>query len=393
MESIALTSPPATLTVTPASLAAAFGTVPDPRREASVTYSLPAVLTLTVAALLCAHTSVLAIAEWGARQSGDLLCALGFPDGTTPCQSTLHRLFRKLDARALSAALRAAFDGPEHRERGEQGVALDGKAQRGRLRFDAEAGVVHALSAFCSDQSVVLAEEPIEQSQDKVEAELTVAPRVIEQLDWEGRVLTGDALYCQRSLCQQVLDRGGDYLLTVKANQRTLHQALMRTFDPQARPLLHCQEVRTIDKGHGRIELRQLRATADPLALPDWPGVAQLICIERTWWEKGKRKQQVRYAITSMPPRVGTARRLLDLKRKHWMIENRGHRARDVTLGEDASLLHLGQGPSVCSVLRGAALSLLHRAGYHAITSRLRYHSQHPEEAVALLLQPSPTRA
>jgi hypothetical protein len=77
-------------------------------------------------------------------------------------------------------------------------------------------------------------------------------------------------------------------LLTVKANQRTLHQVLMRTFDPQARPLLHCQEVRTIDQGtpasgYPRIELRQLRATADPLDLPDWPGIAQILGIERIW--------------------------------------------------------------------------------------------------------------
>ena len=393
MESTAPTCPPATLPVTATSLAAAFATVPDPRREASVTYPLPAVLALAVAALLCAHVSVLAMAEWGARQPADLLRRLGFHDGHAPCQTTLHRLFAKLDARAVARALRTCFDAPDDRERGAQGVAIDGKAQHGRRQFETDPSVVQVLTAFCAEQSVVLTEEPIEQAADKAEAELTVAPRVIEQLDWQGRVLTGDALYCQRSLCQQVLDRGGDYLLTVKANQRTLHQALRHTFDPQARLLLHCQEVRTIDKGHGRIELRHLRATADALALPDWPGIAQLICIERTWWEQGKRKQQVRYAITSLPPPIGTAQRLLDLKRKHWMIENRGHRARDVSLGEDASLVHVGQGPSVCSVLRGAALSLLHRAGYHAITARLRYHSQHPEDAVALLLAPTLTRA
>lgn len=379
--------------VAPTTLLAAFATVPDPRREASVTYPLPAILALAVAAILCAHTSVLAIAEWGARQSPDLLRSLGFAEGATPCQSTLHRVFRTLDARAVAAALRGVFDHPAERKRGEQGVALDGKAQHGRLAGAADDRVVHLLTAFCQEQSVVLAEEPIEQGADKAEAELTVAPRVIEHLDWHGRVVTGDALYCQRDLCQQIRDRGGDYLLTVKGNQRTLHRVLMRTFDPQARPLLHDQEVRTIEKRHGRIELRRLRATADPLALPDWPGVAQLVWIERVWWEKGVRHEQVRYAITSLPRQIGTAQRLLELKRKHWLTENRGHRARDVTLGEDASLIHLGQGPSVFGVLRGAVLSLLHRAGYHAITSQLRYHSQHPEQAVALLLRPPPPRA
>ena len=69
----------------------------DPRRTASVSYPLPAILALAVSALLCAHASVLAMAEWGARQLASLLACLGFTSGQTPCQSTLHRLFRQLD--------------------------------------------------------------------------------------------------------------------------------------------------------------------------------------------------------------------------------------------------------------------------------------------------------
>jgi predicted transposase YbfD/YdcC len=272
-------------------------------------------------------------------------------------------------------------------------VAIDGKAQHGRRQFEAHPSAVQVLTAFCAEQSVVLTEEPIDQHADHQEAELTVAPQVIEQVDWPGRVLTGDALYCQRELCQQVLDRGGDYLLIVKGNQRTLHRSLVRTFEPGARLLLDRREVRTIDKGHGRIDSRHLVTTADPLALPDWPGVAQVFRIYRTWREQGKRKHQVRYGITSLPSAIGTPQRLLQLKRRHWLIENRGHRAKDVNFGDDASLIHTGQGPPVFSLLRAAALSLLHRAGVHTIASRLRYHAQYPEEAVALLLDPLPARA
>src|SRR5688572_548669 len=93
--------------VAPTSLAAAFAAVPDPRPAGRVTYPLPAILALAVAALLANHCSVLAIAEWGARQERALLATLGFPDGRTPCQSTLHRLFRRLDGDALAAALTA----------------------------------------------------------------------------------------------------------------------------------------------------------------------------------------------------------------------------------------------------------------------------------------------
>jgi predicted transposase YbfD/YdcC len=402
MESTAPTTTPATstdacLTVTPASLAAAFASVPDPRREASVTYPLPAVLTLAVAALLCAHTSVLAMAEWGAQQSAEILQRLGFPEGRAPCQSTLHRLFRKLDGGALAAALRAYFGGTVlPTGRGSQGVAIDGKAQRGRCQYDPAAPPVHHLAAFCHEQGVVLASQPIAAGTDKQEAELTVAPVLLDAVDWHGRVLTGDALFCQRHLCQQLLDAGGDYLLLVKANQPRLAWAIELLFDPphQTPPLIDQREARSLDQGHGRTaEVRHLVASTDLTAYLDWPGLAQVFRVERTWWEQGKQKRQVRHGITSLPPEIGTAQRLLALKRGHWSIENRLHRGKDVNLGEDASLIHQGQGPVVCTVLRDAALSLLYQVGCSRIASRLRYHSRHPAEALALLLWPASTRA
>lgn len=397
MESTVPASPSAPITVTPASLLTAFVTVPDPRRTASVTYPLPAVLALAVSALLCAQTSVLAMAEWGARQPASLLACLGFTSGQTPCQSTLQRLFGKLDPQALTTALTAAFaptvaPAPE---RGSQGIAVDGKAQRGRLQYETDGSPIHALVAFCHDYGVVLASEPVEHGTDKAEAELTVAPRLLERIDWRGRVLTGDALFCQRALCQQILDAGGDYLLTVKANQPTLAAALELLFDPGWDvPLVDRREAKHVDKGHGRErEIRHLIASTDLVGYVDWPGLAQAFRIERTWWEHGKEHREVRYGITSVPPAVGPPHRLLALKRRHWLIENRAHRSKDVNLGEDASLVHTGAGPTVLALLRDTALSVLRSAGYRAIAARLRHHSQYPEDAVALVTAPLPTHA
>lgn len=395
MESTTPTEPALIPSLPPAQLVAAFATIPDPRREASVIYPLPAILALATAAMLCAHTSVLAMAEWAARQSPDLLVQLGFPQERIPCQTTLHRLFAKLDPHALAGALQSAFPDEAARDRGTQGIAIDGKAHRGRRQFTDQAGPVQALSAFCQEQHRILTEEPIE----KAAAELTVAPTVIDRLDWHGRVLTAGtppkawvSLFCQRSLCQQVLDAGGDYLLTVKANQRALFHALRQVFDVDARPLLDRRTTQTIDQGHGRTaEVRQLTVTSDLLAVPDWPGLAQVFRIEWTWEAKGKQHRQVRYGITSLPKAIGTPERLLQLRRGHWLIENRSHRAKDVNLDEDASLIHQGQGPAVLSVLRAISLNRLRRAGHTRIAAALRDYAQHVEDAVALVL--SPTRA
>lgn len=391
------------LPFSPRSLAAAFARVPDPRRVKSIIYPLPALLTLAVAAILSNQLSVLAIAEWGARQTPEVLRALGLPTGRTPCQSTLQRLFGKLDGHALSGALGAHFAPPASAvaalsEAGRQGVAVDGKAQRGRLRFQEGGCPVHALSAFCHTHGVVLAHEPIERGADKAEAELTVAPAVLARVAWPGRVLTGDALFCQRNLCRQVLAAGGDYLLLVKENQPQLFADIRLLFDPPAQPaslpLLDRRQTTQRARGHGRTqEERHLVASTDLTDYLDWPGVAQVFRLCRTWCEHGQRKKVVRYGITSLAPDVGPPPHLLALKRGHWQIENRLHRIKDVALGEDHSLIHCGQGPTVMALLRDAAVSLLHRAGVRQISARLRYHSQHPAAAVALLLAAPPSRA
>ena len=384
--------PPARLVIQPGSLLDAFATVQDPRRPQGVRFSLPSILALAVTAILSNHLSVLAIAEWGTRQQADSLRVLGFRDGVTPKQSTIQRLFAKLNLDSFSTALERYFgaSSPVDGGRGSQGVAIDGKAQRGRLAFDPHDGPVHALGAFLHEKGIVIAQEPIEgQGTEKAEAELTVAPQLLKRVDWRGRVMTGDPLFCQRNLCQQVLDAGGDYLLMVKQNQPALYADIQLLFDPPtpSLPLDDRREAYTVDNGHGRHhDTRQLIASIDLVGYSDWPGLAQVFRFERNWDERGEAKQEVQYGITSLPPSMADADRLLELKRGHWQIENKLHYVKDVTLGEDRSLIHSGNGPSVMAMLRDASLSLLHQVGCRAIASRLRYHSCHPEEAVALLV-------
>jgi predicted transposase YbfD/YdcC len=375
----------------------------DPRRAASVIYPLPAMLALAVAAILANHLSVLAIAEWGARQPPEVLTGLGFPPDRTPCQSTLQRLFRRLDGDVLAAILTTAFtpgatstDAPAV----PHGVAIDGTAQRGRLPFSGRGCPVHALSAYCHESGVVVAHEPINDpaSVDRGEAELTVMPMLLDRLDWQGRVLTGDALFCQRGLCQHVRDAGGDYLLTVKENQGTLYRDIALIFDPPTalagEPLADQRIATTLEYGHGRQhERRELVATTDLSAYLDWPGIAQVFRVERTWTAHEITKQAVHYGVTSLAPAVADADRLLALRRGHWTIENHLHRRKDVNFGEDASLIHVGQGPTVMALLRDAAVNLLHLAGVRQVAARLRRHSQHPREAVMLVIQPLPTGA
>ena len=166
----------------------------------------------------------------------------------TPHQTTIQRLFRRLSAEEIETAFRRIFLhilNNDQEQRGGCAVAIDGKAQRGRLKFEEENGYpVHAVSLVEHQTGIVLTQghvektdietkskltgekEQEEQEAKKQKSELAVASRLIQHIDWKGKVLTGDALYCQRCLCWALRQAGGDYLFLVKGNQPQLLEDL-----------------------------------------------------------------------------------------------------------------------------------------------------------------------
>jgi predicted transposase YbfD/YdcC len=117
---------------------------------------------------------------------------------------------------------------------------------------------------------------------------------------------------------------------------------------------------RTVDKGHGRIEQRELAATSELASYIDWPGAAQVCRIHRTRETAGKLSQETVYAVTSLTHARASARRLLALNRQHWSIENNLHWRRDTAFAEDASRVRSNQAPQALASLRNTVLRLLH---------------------------------
>src|SRR5437868_4558460 len=260
-----------------------FAQVKDPRRKQGQRFTLTSILLLALAAILSNHVSELAIEQWGTGQSDEVKKALGFEKGVTPHQTTIQRLFRRMNVEELEEAFRGIFVQLFEQNKGERGacaVAIDGKAQRGRLKFEEEKSYpVHAVSLVEHETGIVLTQghveradtetksrpthqetksEPTDQKtgkkgkpkgkkgepkeeekaneheEKKQRSELAVASRLIWHLDWKGKILTGDALYCQRWLCAAILLAGGDYVFLVKANQPHLLEDLRLLFAPPA---------------------------------------------------------------------------------------------------------------------------------------------------------------
>jgi len=459
----------------------AFEQVKDPRRKQGQRFTLTSLLLLALAAILSNHVSELAIAQWGAGQSDEVKKALGFEKGKTPHQTTIQRLFRSLSIEELEAAFRRIFlqiFEQDKGKRGERALAIDGKVQKGRLKFEEEDSYpIHAVSIVDHETGIVLTQghverediekqvdqrkgetkneptrkkvdkkkekkgkktgekadqneetrdEPTEkkmeagqiekekekkgkktaekasqneekkakeQEEKKQKSELAVAYRLVEQIDWKGKVLTGDALYCQRCLCELLFRAGGDFLFIVKANQPQLFEDLRLLFappEPAKRAgvgILRLPEylAQTTDKGHGRLEIRSIRVSSELKGYSDWPGLEQVFEIRRRWKYKGEWREAVLYGITSLPAAIAEPLHLLKIKRGHWTIENPLHYVKDVTLGEDRSTVHKDNGPKIMAALRNTAVSLLRYAGFSTIAARLRYNCGHPEAALQVL--------
>jgi len=118
----------------------------------------------------------------------------------------------------------------------------------------------------------------------------------------------------------------------------------------------------------------------------EWAGIAQVFRIRRTVKEKGEERREIVYGITNLPRNKADAKRLLELNRKHWWIENRLHYRRDVTLGEDASQVRSQGAPEVLAALNGGLLALLDFQGVKNVAKQMRHFCAQPREALQLLL-------
>jgi predicted transposase YbfD/YdcC len=215
------------------------------------------------------------------------------------------------------------------------------------------------------------------------EAELTVAPALLEGFPLARRLVTGDALYCQRALCQRIVVGGGAYLFVVAENQPRLHDELYWLFEWPAPGEVFATAVE--HRQHGdRIETRRLWASAALDGYSDWPGLRQACKIERRVVSKGEVSRETAYAVTSLGPETSPAT-LLRLWRGHWAIENRLHYVRDVTFGEDASQVRCGAAPEVLAALRNVVIGLLRAAGHTNIAAALRQMAWQPGAALQLL--------
>lgn len=336
--------------------------VPDPRARRGQRYPLAPLLALAVVAKLANHADLTALAEWARLRQGELTTWLGLTRPTMPHPTTWTRLFAALDVAALEQQVGRFFAAhqPAGARSGGLQLTIDGKTLRGTIPAGAKHGV-HLVAAYLPHVGCVLAELAVSGKAN----ELTVAPKLLAQLDLTGLIVTGDALFAQRNLSAPIIAAGGDYVWTVKANQPALLEEVRWLFEPlRAGERASDYDWRSprapdVTKGHGRLEEREIVVSAALAASSDWPGLAQVfqLTVRRTTGQ-GQTRTSVRYGVTSLTAAQASPQRLLDLTRGHWGIEGGLHQRRDVTLGEDRSQVRAGQAPQVMACLNNVVVGV-----------------------------------
>lgn len=350
-----------------------FGDLPDPRVIGRCDHKLVEIIILAMCAVLSGAEGWEDIEEFGQSKEAWLRQFLELEHGI-PSHDTFRRVFSLLDGAAFQERFIRWVEGVFNVTRG-QVVAIDGKTARGSQDERAGKNALHLVSAWASANGVLLGQRKV----DNKSNEITAIPALLEQLYVAGCIVTIDAMGCQTAIAQTIIDRHADYVLALKGNQGHLYEDVQEWF-AWAKQSNFAQmaysAAQTVNKGHGRLEIRRCYALADPRAFeairhPDgWAGLQSIAMVERERRVQGQVQSETAYFISSLP---ADAKLLLHATRAHWSVENTFHWTLDVIFREDDARLRTGDSAENFAVLRHIAFNLLKRHPAKLSLKRKRY--------------------
>jgi len=349
------------------SLVEHFKTLTDPRVDRTKDHDLIDILVIAICALLCAAESFNDMEDFGKAKEDWFRTFLKLRNGI-PSHDTFNRVFTALDPKAFldcflrwTQSLRQAV--------AQEIVALDGKALRRALNRDESPKYV--VSAWAESNNLVLGQLKVEEKSN----EITAVPELLRVLELAGCIVTVDAMGCQKKIAKEIIEADADYVLALKGNQETVHAEVKSFLDatleekrkkrpsgaalPKAATQL--QELETVEKDHGRLEIRRYYQSAELGWFADhakWEGLRSVGLVEAVREVDGNTTVERRYYLSSLALDVATFARAV---RGHWGVENKLHWVLDVCFREDQSRARTGRAAENLATLRRLALNLLKR--------------------------------
>ena len=328
--------------------------IEDTRRSRSVIYPLHEILIIMLLAVICGATSYAKVEMFGKNREEWLRKFLKLEYGI-PDACTFRNVIKEIDTQQLHTLFCEWMKSVVKEVYGV--VAIDGK--QARRTKDAKKRPLHVVSAFSADYGIVLGQLACEEKSN----EITAIPKLLEMLEIKGCIVTIDAMGTQTEIAKSIIDNGGDYILALKENQKTLYNDVKLYLDDihQEKKLLDSQNYyRTVDKGHGRFEIRECIISEEISWLhnkPAWKGLYGVGAIYCTIEKDGITSKQSHYFIYSC---IGlNAKQIMKCKRNHWSIENKLHWVLDMAFREDDSRARKDNSAENFNVIRQIAFNIL----------------------------------
>lgn len=340
-----------------ASLLEQFSVLVDHRVERTKKHSMTDILVISICGFICGIDNWVELEEFGEFKKEWFETFLELPNGI-PSHDTFGRFYAALDPEAFSRCFTKWIQSVAEVTEGEV-VALDGKTLRRSFDRASSKAAIHMVSAWASQNGVVLGQVKT----DEASNEITAIPKLLEILRVQGCIVTIDAIGAQKEVVKTIIEKGADYVISLKKNQPSLHAAT-EAFFADAREegfeTVPHKFTETLEKEHGRLETRKYWVTARMDWFRErfeWAGLTSVGMVESTREVNGITSKEVRYFISSLAG--DDAEKFARAVRGHWSVENNLHWVLDVAFDEDHSRVRKNNAPENMAMLRHVALNLL----------------------------------
>lgn len=338
----------------PGNLIEHFSGIKDPRIDRTKLHKLIDIIVLAICAILCGAE------DW---EEIELICNekidwfkkfLELPNGI-PSHDTFARVFARISPIEFEDCFVSWISSVIQLTAGQL-IAIDGKKLRRSYDRQSDKAAIHMVSAWAVENNLVLGQVKVDDKSN----EITAIPQLLDILDIKGCIISIDAMGCQKSIAQKILDKEADYIFGLKGNQESTQEAVKEFFDLTNEKALS-GKYETVEKGHGRIETREY-SVADASHLlekqDEWPGLKSIIAVKAVIEHLLDKKisEETRYFLSSIAP---DNKQVVEAVRGHWGIETGLHWTLDVQMSEDLSRIRKDNAAENFSRLRRIALNLL----------------------------------